>query len=62
MDKLKSKPRYTKIYEGARFKKDEKDIKPSPLTYDVIGSVATSQWKKATKISTFGSAGRKSIF
>ena len=40
MDKLKTKPRYTKINETlARFKKDEKDMKPSPLSYDVAGAI-----------------------
>lgn len=66
MDKMKSKPRYTKIYDGQRFKKEEKNDKPSPQTYDVIGSIANSQWKKQSSkgaaSSTFGSAGKKSIF
>ena len=56
LDKLKSKPRYTKIYDTPRFEKDKGDKGPSPLSYDVVGSIAASQWKKQNpKISTFGS-------
>ena len=63
LDKLKSKPRYTKIYDTPRFEKDKGDKGPSPLSYDVVGAIAASQWKKQNpKISTFGSQSRKSIF
>ena len=63
MDKLKTKPRYTKINETLkRFTKDERDNKPSPLHYDVARAYESSQWKKQSKISSFGSSKRKSIF
>lgn len=42
LDKLKSKPRYTKIYDTPRFEKDKGDKGPSPLSYDVVGSIASS--------------------
>ena len=64
MDKLKTKPRYTKINETlARFSKNDKDNKPGPLSYDVAGAIEATQWKKHNKnINTFGSEKRKSIF
>ena len=50
LDKLKTKPRYTKINETLqRFKKDDKDNKPSPLSYDVAGAIQATQWKKENK-------------
>ena len=41
LNKLKSKPRYTKIYnEGDRFVTKERDMSPSPSSYDIASSVA----------------------
>ncbi len=43
MDKLKTKPRYTKINETLkRFTKDDRDNKPSPLHYDVARAYESS--------------------
>ena len=43
LDKMKQKPRYTKIHEnGVRFKKVEKNDKPSPLSYNVSEAISKS--------------------
>ena len=48
LNKLKSKPRYTKIYtEGVRFKDKERDMSPSPSSYDIASAVAKTQWQQS---------------
>lgn len=45
LNKLKNKPRYTRIYkELDRFKDKERDMSPSPSSYDTVGAVAKTQW------------------
>lgn len=45
LNKLKNKPRYTKINkEMVRFKEKERDMSPSPSSYDIASSVAKTQW------------------
>ena len=67
MYKLKNKPRYTKIHtEGERFKNKERDMSPSPSSYDIASAVAKTQWQqsknKAPAQYGFGKSERKSIF
>ena len=48
LNKLKSKPRYTRIYnEGERFKDKERDMSPSPSSYDIASAVAKTQWQQS---------------
>jgi hypothetical protein len=67
MDKIKTKPRYTKINENlVRFKKAEKDDKPSPLSYNVADAISKSQWSnsknKGPGAKMFGGTERRSVF
>jgi hypothetical protein len=67
LNKLKSKPRYTKIYnEGERFVTKDKDMSPSPSSYDIATAVAKTQWQqsknKAPAQYGFGKSARKSVF
>lgn len=53
LNKLKSKPRYTRIYkEGERFKDKERDMSPSPSSYDIAGAVAKTQWSSSKNKGT----------
>jgi hypothetical protein len=41
LNKMKTKPRYTRIYkELDRFKEKERDLSPSPSSYNIAEAVA----------------------